>query len=102
MSLMVSLSLKTHLKIPIFQVFVYMTKNFQLFTSTIVSPNLDRYSRFFMSWLIYVFHTSGFDPLDENYFVNQLKGKNKKIEVMCNEFAGSFWFRKNLFQKELN
>ena len=37
-----------------------------------------------------LFHTSGFDPLDENYFRGQLKGSNKKIETMCNEFAGAF------------
>ena len=37
-----------------------------------------------------LFHTSGFDPLDENYFRSQLKGTNKKIEMMCNEFAGAF------------
>lgn len=37
-----------------------------------------------------LFHTSGFDPLDENYFRGQLKGANKKIETMCNEFAGAF------------
>ena len=37
-----------------------------------------------------LFHTSGFDPLDENYFKGQLKGINKKIEMMCNEFAGAF------------
>ena len=37
-----------------------------------------------------LFHTSGFDPLDENHFRGQLKGSNKKIEGMCNEFAGVF------------
>ena len=37
-----------------------------------------------------LFHTSGFDPLDESYFRGQLKGTNKKIEMMCNEFAGAF------------
>ena len=37
-----------------------------------------------------LFHTSGFDPLDENHFRSQLKGNNKKIEMLCNEFAGSF------------
>ena len=37
-----------------------------------------------------LFHTSGFDPLDENYFRGQLKGTNKKVEMMCNEFAGAF------------
>ena len=37
-----------------------------------------------------LFHTSGFDPLDENYFRGQLKGANKKIETICNEFAGAF------------
>ena len=37
-----------------------------------------------------LFHTSGFDPLDENYFRGQLKGPNKKIETICNEFAGAF------------
>ena len=36
-----------------------------------------------------LFHTSGFDPLDENYFRGQLRGTNKEIETMCNEFAGS-------------
>ena len=37
-----------------------------------------------------LFHTSGFDPLDENRFRSQLKGNNKKIEMVCNEFAGAF------------
>ena len=37
-----------------------------------------------------LFHTSGFDPVDENYFRGDLKGTNKKIETMCNEFAGAF------------
>ena len=37
-----------------------------------------------------LFHTSGFDPLNENYFRGQLQGFNKKIEMMCNEFAGTF------------
>ena len=37
-----------------------------------------------------LFHTSGFDPVDENYFRGDLKGANKKIETMCNEFAGAF------------
>ena len=37
-----------------------------------------------------LFHTSGFDPLNENHFKNQLQGNNKKIETMCNEFAGAF------------
>ena len=37
-----------------------------------------------------LFHTSGFDPSDENYFRSQLTSHNKKIEVMCNEFAGAF------------
>ena len=37
-----------------------------------------------------LFRTSGFDPLDENHFRGQLKGTDKKIEIMCNEFAGAF------------
>ena len=37
-----------------------------------------------------LFHTSGFDPVDENYFRGDLKGTNKKIETICNEFAGTF------------
>ncbi len=37
-----------------------------------------------------LFHTSGFDPLNENYFRGQLTDANKKIEIMCNEFAGAF------------
>ena len=37
-----------------------------------------------------LFHTSGFDPLDKNYFRGRLNETNKKIETMCNEFAGSF------------
>ena len=37
-----------------------------------------------------LFKTSGFDPIDEDYFKNQLQGTNQKIETMCNEFAGAF------------
>ncbi len=37
-----------------------------------------------------LFRTSGFDPADENYFRSQLKGRNRKIETICNEFAGAF------------
>ena len=37
-----------------------------------------------------LFRTSGFDHLDKNYFRGQLKEKNKKIETMCNQFAGAF------------
>ncbi len=37
-----------------------------------------------------LFRTSGFDPVDENYFRSQLKGANQKIETICNEFAGAF------------
>ena len=37
-----------------------------------------------------LFRTSGFDPIDENYFRSQLKGHNQKIETICNEFAGAF------------
>lgn len=37
-----------------------------------------------------LFHTSGFDPINENHFRSQLKGDNKKIEMVCNEFAGAF------------
>ena len=37
-----------------------------------------------------LFHTSGFDPLDENHFRGQWKGANEKVEIMCNEFAGAF------------
>ena len=36
-----------------------------------------------------LFRTSGFDPVDEYYFKN-LRGSNKKIEQMCNEFSGAF------------
>ena len=37
-----------------------------------------------------LFRTSGFDPIDENYFRSQLTDKTQKIETMCNEFAGAF------------
>ena len=37
-----------------------------------------------------LFRTSGFDPIDENYFRSQLKGRSQKIETICNEFAGAF------------
>lgn len=37
-----------------------------------------------------LFRTSGFDPVDENYFRSQLTDRNKKIETMCHEFAGAF------------
>ncbi len=37
-----------------------------------------------------LFQTSGFDPLDKTYFRSQLNEDNKKIEIMCNEFAGVF------------
>jgi len=36
-----------------------------------------------------LFRTSGVDPIDEHYFRN-LRDSNKKIEQMCNEFAGTF------------
>ena len=36
-----------------------------------------------------LFRTSGFDPIDEHYFKNQLTSKSQKIETMCNEFAGA-------------
>ena len=37
-----------------------------------------------------LFQTSGFDPSHENYFRGQLTSHNKKIETICNEFAGAF------------
>ena len=37
-----------------------------------------------------LFKTSGFDPLDRSYFRGQLKDSNKKIETICNKFAGAF------------
>ena len=37
-----------------------------------------------------LFHTSGFDPVDESYFRSQLKGSSQKTEILCNEFAGAF------------
>ena len=38
-----------------------------------------------------LFHTSGLDPIDENYFRRKhLTTTNKEIEMMCNEFAGAF------------
>lgn len=36
-----------------------------------------------------LFRTSGLDPIDEQYF-RSLRDSNKKIEQMCNEFAGAF------------
>ena len=36
-----------------------------------------------------LFHTSGFDPQNEHYF-RSLRDTNKKIEAICNEFAGAF------------
>lgn len=48
-----------------------------------------------------LFHTSGLDPLDENYFKGQLKGTNKKIETICNEFAGAFLVPEESLSKEI-
>ena len=42
-----------------------------------------------MSLAHILFHTSGFDPIDVNYF-RGLITSNSKIEKMCNEFAGTF------------
>ena len=49
-----------------------------------------------------LFHTSGFDPSDENYFRSQLTSYNKKIEVMCNEFAGAFLVPDESLPKEID
>ena len=37
-----------------------------------------------------LFRTSGFDPIDENYFRSQLKGSSQETEILCSEFAGAF------------
>ena len=49
-----------------------------------------------------LFHTSGFDPLNENYFRGQLTNANQKIEAMCNEFTGAFLVPEESLPKEID
>jgi Zn-dependent peptidase ImmA (M78 family) len=44
-----------------------------------------------------IFHTSGIDPLDDDY-VQRLSGQQQRIEVMCNRFAAQFLVPESAFE----
>ena len=50
-----------------------------------------------------LFHTSGLDPTSEKYFrENHLTATNKEIEMMCNEFAGTFLVPDDSLPKDIH
>ena len=72
---------------PIIYVNNSMTKSRQIFT-------------IFHELAHLIFHSSGIDALDDNY-INKLPENSRKIEIICNRFAGKFLVPDNSFNEQI-
>ena len=81
--------LRKHLKTIVFLVFVYMTLNILLYTLIIRCHIVDKFFTLFHELCHILIKTSGIDKANDDY-ISRLELDNRKLEMICNMFAGKF------------